>query len=120
MKKMTRIARIAGVALALVLVAGCTVGGASPKTKVSGSLAGKPFSLETPKDNELTGLDFSCETNGTVHLRIERLTSSVNPTNVANTAAGQVAIIQATAAAIQQGMQAGATAAGAALGAAAK
>ena len=108
-----RVGRILPLMLAAVVLAGCSVGNVVPKTKVSGSIAGKPFSLETPKDNDLVGLQIDTETNGTVHLRIEKLTAATNPMVISNAAAGQAAIIGATAEGVAKGIAAAAAAAAA-------
>jgi len=116
-----RIGLMLGLAGTLALpLAGCSLNSAIPKTQVTGSLGGKPFTLETPKDNDLTGLDVSCDTNGTVRVHIDTLTSNLNPTNVANAGTAQAQIITATGDVILKGIQAGAAAAGTAMGAAAK
>lgn len=82
-----------------------------PKTQVTGSLGGKPFSLETPKDNDLVGLDVTCDTNGAVRVHIDKLTSNLNPTAVSNAGAAQAQIITATGDAVTKAVQAGASAA---------
>ncbi len=97
------------------LLAGCSVNMAIPKTKVTGSLGGQPFSLETPKDNDLVGLDVTCETNGTVRVHIDKLTARLNPDNVANAGTAQAAIIGATGEAVAKSFAAGAAAGAAAL-----
>ena len=117
---MRNLCRVIIAAVAVASVAGCSMNRQVPRTVITGSIGKQPFSISTPKDSELTGLHVSADTNGAVKLDIERLSATMNPTNIAATGAGEAAIIMATSDAIQKGIAAGATAAGAAMGAAAK
>ncbi len=66
---------------------------------------GQPFSVQAPKDSNLAGFDAVAETNGAIHVHIDSLQSSLNPTNLANAGVAQAAIITATAQAINQALQ---------------
>ncbi len=92
-------------ALALVAGGGCSLRQAYPETQIRGYINGQPFSVNAPKDSNLTGFDATTATNGAIHVHIDSLQSSLNPTNLANAANGQAAIITATAEAINQGIQ---------------
>ena len=81
---------------AVVLSTGCTLRQAYPETQISGYLHGQPFSIHAPKDSTLTGLDVVADTNGSVRVHIDHLQCSINPTNLANAAEGQAAIVNAT------------------------
>jgi len=108
------------IGLMALLGAGCSLNSSMPKTTISGSVGGEPFSISTPKDSSLTGLNVSASTNGTVTVHIDQLTATLSPTNVAAAGTAEAQIISATSDAIQKGISAGAAAAGTALGAAAK
>ena len=102
--------------LAPCLLAGCTLSQSYPTTQIRGYINGQPFSVQAPKDSTLVGFDATAATNGAIHVHIDSLESSLNPTNLTMAANGQAAIITATAQAINQAM---ATATAAALKAAA-
>lgn len=89
--------------LSILLITGCV---AVPKTKISGSLGGQPFTLEAPKDGDLQGLELSAETNGSVHMHIDHLTVKMNPDVISQTASGQVQIINATGDVVAKGISA--------------
>jgi hypothetical protein len=92
-------------AAAALLAGGCTLRQSYPQTQIRGYINGQPFSINAPKDSTLAGFDASAETNGAVHVHIDSLQSALNPTNLANAANGQAAIITATAQAINTGIQ---------------
>ena len=81
----------------VVLTCGCL---AVPKTTISGTLGGQPFSLASPKDSTLIGLRLEASTNGTMALRIERLECRMNPDVVSMTGAAQVNLINAVSAGV--------------------
>jgi hypothetical protein len=100
---------------ALLLAGGCTLRESYPATQIRGYINGEPFSVSAPKDSTLAGFDATAATNGAIHVHIDSLQSALNPTNLANAANGQAAIITATAQAINQAIvTAGAAAAKAA------
>lgn len=88
---MKRILTLTGLA---ALCSGCLM---VPKTSISGTLGGQPFSLASPKDSTLMGLRLEASTNGTMQLRIERLECRMNPDVVSMTGAAQVNMINAVA-----------------------
>ena len=93
----------------LILAGGCTLRQAYPETQIRGYINGQPFSINAPKDSNITGFDASAGTNGTVHVHIDSLQSTLNPTNLANAASGQAAIVTATGQAINQAISTAAT-----------
>lgn len=105
----------------IALASGCAAfQPAVPTTKINGSIGGQSFTLENPKNTTLSNLSVSVSSNGTANLTIGSLTS-VNDSNVITAAdAGQAAIVSATGAAITQGIQSAASAAGSFVGSAAK
>ena len=92
-------------ALLLVSLTGCTLRQSYPETQIRGYINGQPFSLHAPKDTTLTGFDALTQTNGAIHIHIDNIQSSLNPTNPTNVANGQAAIVTATAQAINQAFQ---------------
>ena len=66
-----------------------------PKTTISGSIAGKPFKLTSPKDSELTGLEIKSDTNGAVAMKITSLKATMNPEIIQTTGDAQTKMIQA-------------------------
>ena len=66
-----------------------------PKTTITGSIAGKPFSLTSPKDSELTGLEIKSDTNGAVMLKITSLKAHMSPEVITTTGDSQTKMIQA-------------------------
>jgi len=99
-------------ALALVFLTGC-IGSMVPMTKIGGTLAGQPFTLQIPKDLDLEGLKLVTQTNGTVTAEIMKLRSRMNPEVISTTGDAQAKLISAAVAA-------GAAVAGQVAGAAAK
>jgi hypothetical protein len=104
--------------LLLIAMTGC-VGSMVPRTKVTGSIAGQPFTLESPKDSELTGLEITSEgkdtfgTTNRVTIKIQSLKARMNPEVITTTADGESKLISTA-------VQAGAAVAGQAAAAAAK
>lgn len=88
---MKRILTLTGLA---ALCSGCLM---VPKTSISGTLGGQPFSLASPKDSTLVGLRLEASTNGTMLLRVERLECRMNPDVVSMTGAAQVNLVNAVA-----------------------
>ena len=101
----------------IFLTGGCVL---VPKTTISGSIGGQPFSLTSPKDYQLSGFEIIASTNGSATIKIQSLSADMNPAVIHTTAAGQSAIIQGVTQAVQAGVQAGLSAAGAAAGVPAK
>jgi hypothetical protein len=101
-----------------LLLAGC-VGSMVPMTKISGTIAGQPFTLQSPKDSELTGLEIIAEgkdtfgNTNTVTLKIQSLKAKMNPDVITTTGDAQSKLISTS-------VQAGAAAAGQGAAAAAK
>jgi curli biogenesis system outer membrane secretion channel CsgG len=91
MKQLVSIAAIA------LLCSGCLM---VPKTSITGTLGGQPFSLASPKDSTLVGLRLEAATNGTMQLRIERLECRMNPDVVSMTGKAQVDLVNAVAAGV--------------------
>ncbi len=78
----------------VVLAVGCV---SVPKTVINGTIAGQPFSVTSPKDSEMNGLDVSVATNGTVSLHITSLKAQMNPEVITMTGDAQAKIISAVA-----------------------
>jgi len=97
--------------LAAAATGGCTLRQAYPETQIHGFINGQPFTIQAPKDSTLIGFDASAQTNGTIHVHIDSLQAALNPTNLANAANGQAAIINATAQAVNQAFATAAAAA---------
>jgi hypothetical protein len=96
-----------------MLLTGC-IGTMVPKTEIKGAIGGQPFSLTSPKDSELLGLEIKADTNGTVAIKIQSLKATMNPAIITTTAEGQALLIKT-------GIDAGAAIAGkVAVGAAGK
>ena len=93
----------------LAFASGCALRQDYPETQIRGYINGQPFSVNAPKDSNLAGFDAIAETNGAIHVHIDSLQCSLNPTNLAAAATGQAAIVTATATAISQAMQNAAT-----------
>ncbi len=91
---MRRIGRIGLMGLTALALAGCV---AVPKTKITGTIAGQPFSISSPKDSELRGLEVMAASNGVVTIKIESLSAKMNPDVISTTAAGQAAMINGIA-----------------------
>lgn len=104
--------------LALLALTGC-VGTMVPVTRITGSIAGQPFTLQSPKDSELTGLEISAEgkdtfgTTNYVTIKVQSLKAKMNPDVITTTGDAQAKLITAAA-------QAGAAIAGQVAGAAVK
>jgi K+-transporting ATPase c subunit len=92
-----------------MLAGGCTLRQSYPETQIRGYINGRPFSINAPKDSNLTGFDAVAETNGAIHVHIDSLQSTLNATNLANAASGQAAIVTATGQAINQAIQSAAS-----------
>jgi hypothetical protein len=84
----------------LVLLTGC-IAHSVPRTKITGSIAGQPFTLEAPKDADLRGLAIIAENDGAVSIEIESLVTRMNPEVITTTAEGQVKMISAVGAEIR-------------------
>lgn len=75
-----------------MLCAGCLM---VPKTSITGTLGGQPFSLSSPKDSILVGLELTATTNGTMKLQIDQLECRMNPDVVSMTGQAQVNLVNA-------------------------
>ena len=94
--------------LAALALTGCVN---VPKTIISGAINGVPFSLTSPKDSKLTGLEITAQTGGlTNYMRIsvQSLEAKMNPEVITTTADGQVKLINAVGSEIRSGMAAAA------------
>jgi hypothetical protein len=99
-------------ALLLIFTTGC-IARSVPRTSIAGSIGGRPFKIEAPKDISLSQLKISADTNGVVSISIESLTARMNPDVITTTAEGQVKMIHAIG---EQMREASAKAAGKAVG----
>lgn len=98
-KKMKNFGRVRLVGLlGLAGLSGC-VGSMVPQTKITGALAGAPFSVSSPKDSTLEDLEVSAEQNGVVRIKIGKLTAKMNPEIITTTADGQAKLISTAVAA---------------------
>ena len=95
-------------ALGALALSGCV---STPHTTIEGTLNGRPFVIEAPKDGDLTGFDLMAETNGAVHVHIDHLAVKMNPDVIGQTGAAQTAIIAATGEAASNVARAAVTAA---------
>lgn len=50
-----------------------------PKTEIKGNIGGHDWSLSSPKDSELTGLQITAETNGSMSIVIQGLKARMSP-----------------------------------------
>jgi len=96
------------VCLALLLVLSGCVSWIVPKTVISGSIGGQPFSYSGPKDQTVGLLRITATTNGTISITVSNLSARMNPDVITTSAAAQVDLINALSAAIQQAMLSGA------------
>lgn len=112
----------AGALLCSCFTSGCALSAQIPKTSVSGTISGQPFTLITPKDSKLTGLRIEAQGGAFTNwcrISIESLEAHMNPEVITTTADGQAKLIQSVGDATAKAFQAGGAAAGSALGAAA-
>src|ERR1700758_4906484 len=107
MKNMIRMISCLPAVALITLAPGCMLRQAYPETQIRGYINGQPFAVNAPKDSTLTGFDAIAETNGAVHVHIDSLQCSLNPTNLATAASGQAAIISALSQALNQAVQTG-------------
>ena len=91
MKQIRNLLFPVALAYAAAHLTGCV---AVPKTTITGSIAGQPFAISSPKDSTLNGLLITANTNG-VSVKIDSLTAKMNPDIITTTAAGQKAMIDA-------------------------
>lgn len=97
MKKLNLLLALASI----VLIAGCSGCAALtrqpvPATRISGTLGGAPFTLESPKQGEWTGVDLTMSTGVTnFHLHIDSVKAVNDPQVIDKASAGRVAEINA-------------------------
>ena len=77
--------------LPVLLLSGCVM---VPKTVITGSIGGKPFSFSGPKDCSLSSLTVKADTNGAVSLIISGLQTRMNPDVITTTGAAQTAMVK--------------------------
>jgi hypothetical protein len=77
--------------LSVVLVAGCVN---VPRTTITGSIGGKPFTFSGPKDCSLGSLVIAASTNGEVTITVSNLQTKMNPEVITTTGAAQTAMIK--------------------------
>lgn len=97
------------VALLLLPLCGC-MNLSIPRTTITGTINGQPFSLSSPKDSELQGLSITASSNS-VCITVQSLKATMNPANIQMTGDAQAKIITAVASGVANAMG---TAAGAA------
>jgi hypothetical protein len=88
---MTKIKSFIGFAVAIlagVLIMGCA---GIPKTSITGTIAGHPFTVTSPKD--VTGLDISLDTNGAAHLHLDSSKNNPDVITAVGTANQNIAAI---------------------------
>lgn len=90
---------------AVCLLTGCSLSSAYPKTKITGTLGGHPFTLQAPKDYDINGLEASVDTNGAIHLHIDSLKANLSVTNIAAVGSAESQIVTATGAVAHQAVQ---------------
>lgn len=81
---------------AAAALCGCTALSV-PRTQITGSVGGQPFSLASPKDSTLIGLKVTASSNGVMSVIIERLECRMNPDVVSTTSKAQVDLVNAVA-----------------------
>jgi hypothetical protein len=91
-----------------VAAAGCVN---VPKTTVTGSIQGQPFTLSCPKDCNLQKLEIKADKDNAVSIKIDSLQTKMNPDVITTTAAGQAQMISAITDAVIKSIAAGAAAA---------
>ena len=96
--------------VACLLFSGC-MAQSVPKTTITGSIAGQPFAISTPKDSSLQGLSEMASTNGSVSIQIQSLQATMNPAVITMTGDAEAKIIGAVASGVSSALG---TAAGAA------
>ena len=86
------------------LLCGCV---SPPATKITGTVDGVPFSINSPKQVDMTGFKLHADKNaGTFDLTIDRIGSTNSSDVIQTTGAAQVAQINAVGNAISQAAQA--------------
>lgn len=73
-----------------------------PKTIISGTIDGWPFSISSPKDSQVIGLEITSNTNG-VHIHIDSLAARMNPEVITTTGEAQAKLLKV---AFDSGLQA--------------
>lgn len=91
----------------LLVLTGCVV---VPKTIINGQINGQPFSISSPKDSTITGLLIIASSNS-VSVKIESLSTRMNPDVITTTGDAQIKMIQAISTATAQAVGAGVSAA---------
>lgn len=91
MKSRTFTAALLG--LSLIGLTGC-VSNVIPRTHISGTIAGQPFTIEAPKDAKLRGLEVIAEADGSVSIVIGELETRMNPDVITTTADAQAKIFR--------------------------
>lgn len=90
-------------AFSILLLSGC-IAASVPKTVITGSIGGKPFTLSSPKDSDLAGLKITADTNGAVSITLTSLAVRMNPDVITTTGDAQVKLVNAVAAGVINGM----------------
>lgn len=83
--------------IALLPLCGC-IGNIVPKTTISGSLGGAPFSITSPKNSELAGLEITntrSESNSVTSIKIQSLKAAMDPAVITTTGEAQAKIVTA-------------------------
>lgn len=106
MKKILHLLFLATSLAALVtLFTGC-IAASVPRTTITGSLGGKPFSVSAPKDCDLESLTVKAETNGILSIALKNLRTRMSPDVITTTGDAQVKLITAVGEQVRQGLQA--------------
>ena len=84
---------------ALLFLTGC-IAMSVPRTTITGTVAGKPFKFEGPKDVDLSSLTITATAAGDLTLTITGLKSVMNPEVITTTGDAQVKLVQAGADAV--------------------
>lgn len=117
MKKIQSFFSILLLITTLTLLTGC-VAQSVPMTRITGTIDGQPFTLNTPKDSKLTGLEITAQSGGLTNycrIRVDALEAHMNPDVITTTGDAQAKLIKATGDATLQAIQAGGAMAGAAV-----
>jgi hypothetical protein len=108
------------VGVSAIALTGCSMFVKVPSTTIKVNAKDGSIAFTSPKDGVISNLNITVSTNGTFTATVGSWNYLLNPTNIVDSANGQVAIINASGNAIANGINAAASAVGAAAGAAAK
>ena len=105
----------------LIGLVGCaSVRDEVPATQISGTYMNQPYSFIGPKNVNITNLDISVSTNGTLHVKVGSITAAMDPGVISMTTQGYAAMRAADSALIDNTINTATSAIGTISGKAAK